>query len=66
MDTSKLLEGLLDSLAEKSVKDTDHEERKKTDKTAYGCIREFFDLPEDIKYWQQYYQTAKRNTNGNN
>jgi len=59
MDSTKLLEGILDNLAVKSVKATEHESRKKTDKTAYATIREFFDSPERIKYFDQYYKGVK-------
>lgn len=65
MKATQLLEGVLNNLAENSVDAMSHEERKRFDKTAYSIIEEFCDS-EKIKYWTDYYQTAKRGTDGDN
>ena len=61
MRTEKILEGILNNLAEQSFNAKSHEERKKKDKTAYTLIRELYgDDVNKIKHWDDYYLCAKR------
>ena len=56
----KDLEFILSVLADKSVKSKTHKERKDADKTAYCVIREVYENKKIVKFWDDYYQTAKR------
>lgn len=59
MNRDKLLGNILERLAKNSVSAVDHKKRRKADGTAYAIIREFCD-DDKVKYWDDYYQTAKR------
>jgi len=61
MEKDKALENILDTLAEKSVKASNHPMRKKYDTTAYALIRELHNNKDKIKYWDSYYSSVKRN-----
>ena len=59
MKIETIMENILDRLAQKSVTAKTHEERINKDKIAYSFIREFLD-EDKIKYWNDYYSSAKR------
>jgi len=60
MRLEKIMGGVLNSLSGDEGRVKTHNERKRINKTAYSTIRGFYDNPEDIKYWDDYYQSAKR------
>jgi len=62
MRIEQILESVLNTLAEQSVKAENHEERKKKDKTAYALIRELYGYEDKkkLKHWDDYYFSMKR------